>query len=108
MIHKINEEAEGLTEEEVKETEQLFSRTVSSLSFIYGQKPSEMVFVLQEVGTFDELIMLCFVSKNLEIPIKELYLMTVEERKNIEEHRNKVIHLWKKKEDTSAANAVSG
>ena len=91
-----------------EETEKLFSRTVSSLCFIYGQKPSEMIFVLQEVGNFDELLILCLVSKDLEIPVKELYLMTEREREEIREHRKKVIQLWKRGEDTSAANVKTG
>lgn len=100
-----SEEFEVLSEEE---TRNLFSRTVSSLSFIYGQKPGEMVFVLNEVGNFNDLIILCLVAKDLELPIRETYNLWKEDRDVLKEHTNNVIHLWKKKGDTSAPSADIG
>jgi len=67
-----------------------------------------MIFVLKRIGNFDELITLCLVSKEVDIPVKELYLATEEEREEIRKNRKKVIHLWKKEEDTSAANVNIG
>jgi len=100
-----SEEFEVLSEEE---TEKLFCRTVSSLSFIYGQKPNDMIFVLNEVGNFNDLIILCLVSKDIELPIRDVYNLWKKEKDFFESHKNNVIQLWKKKEDTSAQNVDIG
>ena len=91
-----------------EETEKLISRAIASLSFIFGQKPSEMIYVLEEAGNFDELIMFSLACKEIDIPIKEFYSIVKQENKEHEESLKKVIQLWKKEEVISVANVVTG
>jgi len=95
------------------ETLNMFVKVVNSLSFIFGQKPKNMYYVLNKVGSFDELLVLALAAIDMKMEVDEAWRLceetkTVEEeilkkKEELKEKMGEVIHLWKNKEDSFAA-----
>lgn len=92
-----------MTEDE--KTKSIFMNVVQSLSFIFNQKPKNMYYVLKEVGSFDELLILALAASDMDLDIDEAYHLC-KESEEIKEKMGEVIHLWKKLD--SSAGTVNG
>ena len=103
---------------EDQKTLSIFVKVVNSLSFIFGQKPKSMYYVLNKVGSFDELLVLSLAAIDMHMEVDEAWRLCEEtkmvekeilkKKEELKKKMGEVIHLWKDKQEDSFAATVNG
>jgi hypothetical protein len=85
-------------------TKDKFMKVVQSISFVFHQKPQNMYYVLNEVGSFDELMILALAANDMGLDVDEAYHLCEEGKdQQLKEKMGEVIQLWKKPKGSSVA-----
>jgi len=103
---------------EDEKTKSLFVKVVNSLAFVFGQKPKSMYRVLNDLGSFDELLVLALAAGDMGLDVYEAHLLCreskeleeklIKEKEELKKKRGEVIHLWKHQQKGSYVATAKG
>lgn len=86
-----------MEDEQIKD---LFKRTLNLIGFVYKQNPKHVLYVVNEVKSFDRLVALCLAAADLNLTVDTAWDLYKEEDEAIKEAMGEVVQLWKEEKNT--------